>query len=58
MIGTIVLIMLLGWLACTVFMTILSGGTGQHPDTSEPRPQRISAGPAPLGTPPQDTAER
>lgn len=58
MIGTIVLIMLLGWLACTVFMTIFAGGTSQHLDTTEPQPQRISAGPAPLGTPPQDTTER
>ncbi len=58
MIGMIVLAMLLGWLACTAFMTILSSGPAQHLDTSEPKAQRISAGPATIGTPPQDTAER
>ena len=56
--GTIVLIMLLGWLACTAFMTILASGPAQPLDTSEPQTQRVSAGPAPLNTPPQDTGER
>jgi len=59
MIGTIVLAMLLGWLAYTAFMAILSSGPSQHLDTtSDPRTQHVSAGPPPTNTPSQDTGER
>lgn len=58
MIGTIVLIMLLGWLACTAFMAIMSSGASHSLDSSEPQAPRVSAGPAPVGAPTQDTGER
>lgn len=49
--ATIVLLMLLGWLACTAAMTIRAG-SGIHPSqaTGSIHGRRLSGAPAPSGT--------
>ncbi len=49
--ATIVLLMLLGWLACTAAMTIRAG-SGIHPSqaTGPMHVRRLSGAPAPSGT--------